>query len=58
MGAVLTDVWQEATVHVVDDVAAPGQRAAWSARLGGHLLISPRLAMGPWIQQLDWHWLI
>ena len=52
MGAVLTDMWLEAEVHVVEDVASPGQRASWSSRLGGHLLVTPRLAMGPWIQHL------
>eukprot|EP00435_Cladocopium_sp_Y103_P040577 s2118_g11.t1 len=45
MGAVLTDCWQQASVHIVDDVAKPGQRVSWSARLGGHLLATPRWEM-------------
>ena len=52
MGAVLTDCWLQASVHIVDDVAKPGQRVSWSARLGGHLLATPRLGNGPWIQYL------
>eukprot|EP00435_Cladocopium_sp_Y103_P024769 s794_g6.t1 len=48
MGAVLTDCWQQASVHIVDDVAKPGQRVSWSARLGGHLLATPRLGNGPY----------
>ena len=51
-GAVLTDCWQQAVVHIVNDVAKPGQRASWSARLGGHLFATPRLGNGPWIQSL------
>ena len=52
-GASLTDSYQEAVVHVVEDVANPGQRVSWCARLGGHLIITPRLAQGSWIQCLD-----
>ncbi|CAL1163458.1 unnamed protein product [Cladocopium goreaui] len=52
MGAHIVESWQEATCHVVDNFAAPGQRVSWAAKLSGHLIVTKDLAQGPWIQNL------